>query len=218
MTTSFPSSLDSFSNPTSIDSLSNPSHAGQHANVNDAVEALQAKVGVDSSAVATSLDYKVSQLETNSVTLSGSATLTNKTLSAPIINDAVLKSTKESWSISNTAISGTVNLNVLTSSAWIYTNGASNNWTLNISDGNNTFGNSLSVGDSMTVVLAVTLGGVGYYCDEVRIDDLIVYPEWQGDVTPSSGNANSTDVYIFTIIKTNSAPSYTILASQTQFA
>jgi len=32
--------------------------------VNDAVEALQAKVGVDSSAVTTSLDYKVAQLET----------------------------------------------------------------------------------------------------------------------------------------------------------
>jgi hypothetical protein len=31
--------------------------------VNDAVEALQAKVGVDSSAVTTSLDYKVAQLE-----------------------------------------------------------------------------------------------------------------------------------------------------------
>jgi len=50
-------------NPTSSDSLSSPSHSAQHANVNDAVEALQAKVGVDSSAVTSSLDYKVAQLE-----------------------------------------------------------------------------------------------------------------------------------------------------------
>jgi hypothetical protein len=39
------------------------SHSGQHTNANDAIEALQAKVGVDSSAVTTSLDYRVAQLE-----------------------------------------------------------------------------------------------------------------------------------------------------------
>ena len=63
MATNFPASLDALTNPTSSDSLSSPSHSAQHANVNDAVEALQAKVGADSSAVATSLDYKVAQLE-----------------------------------------------------------------------------------------------------------------------------------------------------------
>lgn len=63
MATSFPTSLDTLTNPTSSDSLSSPSHSSQHANVNDAVEALQAKVGVDSSAVTSSLDYKVAQLE-----------------------------------------------------------------------------------------------------------------------------------------------------------
>jgi hypothetical protein len=59
MATSFPSGLDSFTNPSPGDGLSSPSHAGQHADVNDAVEALQAKVGVDGSAVTGSLDYKV---------------------------------------------------------------------------------------------------------------------------------------------------------------
>ena len=63
MATNFPASLDSLTNPTSSDSLNSPSHSAQHANVNDAVEALQAKVGADSSAVTTSLDYKVAQLE-----------------------------------------------------------------------------------------------------------------------------------------------------------
>ena len=63
MATSFPSGLDSLTNPSSGDSLSSPSHSAQHANVNDAVEALQAKVGADSSVVTSSLDYKVAQLE-----------------------------------------------------------------------------------------------------------------------------------------------------------
>ena len=63
MATNFPASLDSLTNPSSSDSLNSPSHSAQHANSNDAIEALQAKVGADSSAVTTSLDYKVAQLE-----------------------------------------------------------------------------------------------------------------------------------------------------------
>jgi len=59
MATNFPGSLDAFTNPSSSDTLDNPPHDQQHADVNDAVEALQAKVGVDGSAVTDSLDYKV---------------------------------------------------------------------------------------------------------------------------------------------------------------
>jgi hypothetical protein len=83
MATNFPTSQDSFTNPTSTNTLDSPNHADQHANVNDAVEALQAKVGVDSSAVTTSHDYKIAQLEGSSPTItlagdaSGSVTLTN---------------------------------------------------------------------------------------------------------------------------------------------
>lgn len=63
MATNFPTSLDSLTNPITTDKLNSPSHAGQHANANDAIEALQAKVGVNSSAVTTTLDYKVAQVE-----------------------------------------------------------------------------------------------------------------------------------------------------------
>jgi hypothetical protein len=59
--TGFPSSLDALTNPVSTDVLTSPSHADQHANANDGIEALQAKVGVDGSAVTTSLDYKVNK-------------------------------------------------------------------------------------------------------------------------------------------------------------
>ena len=59
MATSFPTSLDALTNPAAGDSLTSPSHADQHADANDAIEALQAKVGVNGSTVATSLDYKV---------------------------------------------------------------------------------------------------------------------------------------------------------------
>ena len=65
MASNFPSSLDTFTNPSSSDAMDSVSvpHATQHSDLNDAVEALQAKVGADSSAVTSSLDYKVAQLE-----------------------------------------------------------------------------------------------------------------------------------------------------------
>ena len=61
MATNFPGSLDSFTNPSASDAMDSVTvpHADQHANLNDAVESLQAKVGVDGSAVTSSLDYKV---------------------------------------------------------------------------------------------------------------------------------------------------------------
>ena len=62
MATNFPTSLDAFTNPTAVDTLDSPPHDAQHADANDAIEALEAKVGVDGSAVTTSLDYKVAGL------------------------------------------------------------------------------------------------------------------------------------------------------------
>lgn len=55
----FPTSLDSISNPAATDPLNNPSHSTQHGTVNDIAELLEAKVGVDGSAVTTSLDYYI---------------------------------------------------------------------------------------------------------------------------------------------------------------
>lgn len=63
MAINFPTSLDSLSNPTASDYLNSPSHAGQHGNANDILEALEAKVGINSSAVTSSLDYRVATLE-----------------------------------------------------------------------------------------------------------------------------------------------------------
>jgi len=65
MASNFPTSLDAFTNPSSTDAMDSVSvpHATQHADLNDAVEALEAKVGADSSAVTSSHDYKIAQLE-----------------------------------------------------------------------------------------------------------------------------------------------------------
>lgn len=58
MTTAFPANLDAFSNPLpSTSQNASRTHSEQHGDLNDAVEAIQAKVGKDGSAVTTSHDY-----------------------------------------------------------------------------------------------------------------------------------------------------------------
>ena len=68
MAIQFPEELDSFLNPQPTDSVAIVSHAEQHSNANDAIEALEAKVGTDNSLVSTSHDYRIRQLELNPVT------------------------------------------------------------------------------------------------------------------------------------------------------
>jgi hypothetical protein len=71
MATNFPENLDSLINPQPTDSVAVVSHSAQHTNANDAIEALQAKVGVNNSAVTTSLDYRVKSLETAALDAEG---------------------------------------------------------------------------------------------------------------------------------------------------
>ena len=63
MASNFPNNIDSITNPNATDPLSNPSHSEQHIIANTAIEALEAKVGIDGSTDVNSLDYKISQLE-----------------------------------------------------------------------------------------------------------------------------------------------------------
>lgn len=72
MATSYPTSLDQLTNPNSSDQLSSPSHSQQHINANDAIEALEAKVGVNGSTDPASLTYKVSTIETTLINLDNS--------------------------------------------------------------------------------------------------------------------------------------------------
>jgi len=65
MAITYPTTLDNFVNPQSSDSVALVSHALQHSNANDAIEALQAKVGVTNSLVTTSHDYRIKTLETS---------------------------------------------------------------------------------------------------------------------------------------------------------
>ena len=61
MATTFPTTLDNLdsSRGTANQPLNSPSHVTHHTNEDDALEAIEAKIGIDSSTTATSLDYKL---------------------------------------------------------------------------------------------------------------------------------------------------------------
>jgi hypothetical protein len=69
---------------------------------------------------------------------------------------------------------------------------------------------------SVSAVFLNPQGATPKYLNAYQVDGVGVTPLWQGGSAPTSGNANSTDVYVFTIIKTANA-TYTVLGSQTQF-
>jgi hypothetical protein len=150
-------------------------------------------------------------------------TLTNKTLTSPTLNNAlsvnpILRGPEERLSVSATAATGTIPLDILTSGILYYTTEASANWTLNIRGSSGvTLNDSLAVNDSITVVFFVTNGATPYYQTGFQIDGSSVTPKWQNGTAPSAGNANSIDIYSYTIVKTGSA-AFTAFGSQTKFA
>jgi len=186
---------------------------------------------------------------TTSDTLVGKATtdtLTNKTLTAPVIStitntgtltlptstdtlvgratsdtltNKVLLSPEERTTVSATAATGTVNFDAVTQGVLYYTTNASANWTLNIRGTSGiTLSSILAVGDAITVSHLVTQGATAYYNNAVQVDGSSVTPKWQGGNAPAAGNASSVDAYVYTVIKTAATPTYTVFASQTKFA
>lgn len=145
-------------------------------------------------------------------------TLTNKTLTSPIVANMQLTRARETVTISATAATGTIQYDVITQVILYYTSDATGNWTLNIrGDGSNTLNTLMSVGQTMVVAFLATNGATGYYQNGFQIDGVSVTPKWQGDLTPTVGNINSIDAYTFTIIKTADA-TYTVLGTFSQFA
>lgn len=91
MTTStFPTSLDSFVDPTASDTLGTTGVKAFEviAKLHDAVEKLEAKVGIDSSAVATSLDFKVANRQPLDADLTAIAALTTTAYGRGLLTDA----------------------------------------------------------------------------------------------------------------------------------
>jgi hypothetical protein len=142
----------------------------------------------------------------------------NGTAWVPLFQNQVLTSPKEQAAISATAATGTVNIDVSTASVQIYTANATGNYTLNVrGNGSTTLNSLMTTGESITVTFEHPNGATAYYPTAVTIDGNAITPKWLGGTAPSSGNINSTDVYMLQIRKTGAA-TFTCIASQNKFA
>jgi hypothetical protein len=168
------------------------------------------------------LDGVTSAVQTQlnaSATLTGTQTLTNKTLTSPAINNStstgsILIAPEERTTVSATAATGTVNFDASTQGVLYYTTNASANWTLNVRAASGvTLSSILAVGDAITVSFLVTNGSTAYYQTAFQIDGSAVTPKYSGGTAPASGNASSIDVYTYTIIKTAATPTYTVFGA-----
>ena len=134
------------------------------------------------------------------------------------LSNPTLTSPKEINTTSAGPATGTVNVDILTSSILIYTGNASGNWTLNVrGSSTETLDSIMSNGEQISVVFETPNGATAYYPTGFTIDGSAVTPKWLGGSAPIAGNINSTDVYVYTIRKTGTN-TYTVLASQTKFA
>jgi hypothetical protein len=125
----------------------------------------------------------------------------------------------ESASINQVALNGVLNYYIKSFTAvTLFAATTTGNFTFNVSaDGAQTLDNYLAVGQSVTVTMLTTQGATAYYQTAFQIDGVGVSPKWQNGSAPSAGNANSLDVYTYTILKTASA-TWTVVASRTRYA
>jgi hypothetical protein len=132
----------------------------------------------------------------------------------------ILDNALEICTVTGTAASGALNIDISTQSVIFYNAATTSTWTLNFRASSGTpLSSFMSEGQSVTVAVLVQTGAVtNAYNTGVTIDGVAPAAlRWQGGTAPTTGNANSIDVYTYTIIRTGPS-SYTVLASQTRFA
>lgn len=139
------------------------------------------------------------------------------TIADALANYFTFKAPTETANIVDSAATGTINIDIETSTVWYYTSNASANHTLNFRfNSSTTLASKLAVGEAITVVWMNTNGSTAYYPSTIQIDGSAVSPKVP--VAISGGNANATDIYSFTIVKTAATPTYFVAETQTKFA
>ena len=158
----------------------------------------------------------------NSTATLGNATLTLGSSTTAVgnlaLNNATIENIQEPANITATAANATINIDILSNVVVYCTANATGNFTVNFrGNAGTTFNNAVPANVSVSASLVTAQGATAYYNSLVQVDGATVTPKWQGGTAPTSGNANSTDTYVYVVMK-SAANTYTILASQTKFA
>ena len=125
----------------------------------------------------------------------------------------------ETANIYTTAVGGNVNIDMLNNTVYFFSSTTTANVTFNFR-GNDTvtLQNTISIGQSISSAILLKQG-VNTFRANVFIDGSLVRPLWASNSSPAyiAGTNESTDLYVFNIIRTGTS-TYTILASNTKFS
>lgn len=185
-----------------------------------------ASVGIGSTSIISKNNSKVEVNSNETVTITtnnvGIVTFTQNNIG--IANTITLERTGivqqlfENVNVLSTALTGTINLDILSGTLFYYTSDASANWTFNVRGNSSTTLNSiLPIGKSVTITVLSTQGGTARYASAFTIDGASVSPKWQGGTAPSAGYTSSINIYTYVIVKTADA-TFTVFGSLTKFA
>ena len=119
--------------------------------------------------------------------------------------------------VSNTSNSGGTNIDLLTSSVWLFTSSNNGNWTPNFRGNSSTSLDSImSTGQVIVATIISQNGGSSGYAANMNIDGNGQTEYWSNDETPDErGGTSGYDVYQYSIIKTGAGNSYLVLANRT---
>lgn len=109
----YPNGLDDFNNPTGQSHMNDAPvlHSVQHSEVNDALEAMQRKMGINNSPVATSFDYRIRKTEDQLVSITtssipyGSLTAWDEFLTVGSFPDGTDTQSGQDWHVSSSDFS-----------------------------------------------------------------------------------------------------------------
>lgn len=181
--------------------------------------------GIGSTSIISNATSNVSVSIANTVTVTtnnvGIVTLTQNNIgianTVTLENTGIVQQLFENVNLSSTALTGTIDLNILSGTLFYYTANAAADWTFNVRGNASTTLNAiLPVGKSVTVTILSTQS-TARLASTFKVDGSTISPKWQGGTTPSAGFASAVNIYTYTIIKTADA-TFTVLASLTKFA
>lgn len=145
-------------------------------------------------------------------------TMSTQNANAVAITGGSISSILEGATVTASAPTSSINYDFKTQAVRFYTNSCTTNFTVNIrGNSTTTLNDTMTTGQTATMVLMVTNGATPYYPNVIQIDGTTITPLYQGGLTITAGNANSVDVYTITIVKT-AANTYISFVSQTKYA
>jgi hypothetical protein len=125
----------------------------------------------------------------------------------------------ETANIYTTAVGGNVNIDVLNNTVYFFSSNTTANVTFNFrGNGTVTLQNTISIGQSISSAILLKQSANTFRAN-VHVDGSLVRPLWASNSAPAYvvGTNESTDLYLFNIIRTGTS-TYTILASNTKFS